>query len=176
MKYIANTITALRIPLAVVMLLATPFSVLFWGVYLSSGLTDILDGFVARTLNQESQFGAKLDSAADLFFAVCVAIFVIVNIAIPIWLWLCILSIAVLRLSSYGIGFYKYHTLASLHTYANKFTGLLIFVSPISYRIFGLTFMGIAVCIVALLSTIEELVITTKSKVLMRDCKSIFVR
>lgn len=172
----ANIITFLRIPLSMTMLFVTPFSAIFWVAYLCGGLSDMVDGFVARMLHQGSSFGAKIDSVADLIFAVCIAIFVMVNIEIPIWLWLCILAIALLRLLSYGIGFYKYHTFASLHTYANKFTGLMIFVSPIIYCVFGLTIMSIALCIVALLSTLEELFITIISKDLERDCKSIFIR
>lgn len=172
----ANIITFLRIPLAMAMLFAAPFSAVFWGAYLSCGFTDIVDGFIARMLHQESSFGAKMDSIADFVFAVCAAIFVTVNIEIPIWLWLCILGIALLRFLGYGLGFYKYHTFAPLHTYANKLTGVSIFMTPILYFLCGLTFTGIILCIVAFFSSLEELVITIKSKELKRDCKSIFIR
>lgn len=171
----ANTITFLRIPLAIAMLYVTPFSSVFWGIYLSSGLTDMLDGFVARRLHQESAFGAKMDSIADVVFSASIAIFLIINIEIPIWLWLCILSIALLRFISYGIGLYKYHTIASLHTYANKITGTFIFMAPIFFRVCGLTFTGVVLCIVAFFSSLEELVITIKCNKLNRNCKSIFM-
>ena len=59
--HMANIITFLRIPLAVAMLFATPFSVAFWGIYLSCGCTDIVDGPIARMMHKESslkyQFG-----------------------------------------------------------------------------------------------------------------------
>lgn len=171
----ANVITFSRIPLAISMLFVTPFSAGFWVIYLACGVTDMLDGFVARMLHQESSFGAKLDSIADFIFAVSVAIFVVINMEIPIYLWLCTLGVALLRFISYSIGFYKYHTFASLHTYANKITGAFIFMAPFFYRLCGLTFTGAALFIVAFISSVEELAITIKSKELNRDCKSIFM-
>lgn len=158
------------------MLLVTPFSKGFWIFYLCGGVTDVIDGFVARKLNQQGAIGAKLDSIADSVFAIAIAAIIIVNIEIPIWLWLAILWIALLRFVGYGIGFYKYHTFTSLHTYANKATGALIFVSPIFYALLGLSATGAILCAVALVATFEEVFITVKSNTLDRDCKSIFTR
>lgn len=172
----ANIITFLRIPLAIAMLCVTPFSAPFWCLYFCSGFTDIADGMVARALDQESSFGAKLDSVADAVFAVCIAIFVVLHIAMPVWLWYCILGIALLRLISYGIGFYKYHTFVSLHTCANKLTGVFLFMAPIFHRFCGLTFTSVVLCTVAFFSSVEELMITLKHKELNRDCKSIWIR
>lgn len=172
----ANIITLLRIPFAISLLFAAPFSAAFWAIYLACGATDMLDGFIARALHQESALGARLDSIADFVFALSVAAFVIINIEIPIWLWLGACGIALLRFISYGIGFYKYRAFASLHTYANRITGLFIFAAPILYWLCGLTFTGAALCTAAFFSSVEELAITIKSKKLDRDCKSIFMR
>ena len=172
----ANIITLLRIPFAILMLLVAPFSAVFWAIYLACGATDVLDGFIARAFHQEGALGARLDSIADFVFALSVAAFVIINIEIPVWLWLSVCGIALLRFISYGVGFYKYRTFASLHTYANKITGLFIFMAPIIYCLCGLTFTGAALCIAAFFSSAEELAITVKSKKLDRDCKSILMR
>ena len=176
MKKLPNAITALRIPLSIAMLVVPPFSALFWIFYLSSGSTDILDGFLARKLHQESALGAKLDSIADFVFVGCLTIFAVINMNIPRWLWLCALAIALLRFVSYGIGFNKYHAFTALHTWANKLTGILIFAAPILYRLCGLRFTGIILCTVASVSACEELIITVKSKELDRDDKGILVR
>lgn len=101
-------------------------------------------------------------------------IVVITNIQLPTWIWLCITLIIVLRLLGYEIGFYKYHTFTSLHTYMNKATGVFIFLSPILYILLGMTVAGTFICTTAFLSALEEIVITTKSKELNRDCNSIF--
>lgn len=83
---------------------------------------------------------------------------------------------AILRFAGYGIGFYKYHIVTSLHTYANKVTGAFIFAAPILYSLFGLTVTGVLLCAVAFTSALEEVLITVTSKESNRDCKSVFVR
>ena len=51
------------------MLLFFPvFSILFYMLYLFCGLTDMVDGTVARKIGSASEFGVKLDSAADIVF------------------------------------------------------------------------------------------------------------
>lgn len=175
MKYIANLITLLRIPFAAAMLLSPPFSTAFWCFYLCGGLTDMLDGFAARRLHQQSAVGAKLDSVADGVFALAIASVVLINLVIPIWLWVCILCIALLRFVGYGIGFYKYRAFSSLHTYANKAAGALLFAAPVLYALLGFTAAGILLCMVAFLSAVEEVAITVTSGELDRDRKSILI-
>lgn len=176
MKYIANMITASRIVFAVGMVLAAPFSILFWVFFFSAGLSDMVDGYVARKLKCESALGATLDSVADLAFAIAILFVVLKNISIPMWLWLCSAIIGLLRITGYGIGFYKYHTFSSLHTWLNKATGALIFAFPLLYALFGLPVAGAGISFVALLSAIEELAITVKSRELEKDCKGFFAQ
>lgn len=173
LEHLPNIITFLRFPLSIAMLVVSPFSALFWIFYLDSGLTDILDGFLARKLHLESTIGAKPDSLADFVFVECLTIFAVINMNIPRWLWLCALAIALLRFVSYGIGFNKYHAFTALHTWANKLTGILIFAAPILYCLCGLRFTGIILCAVAFISACEELVIIIISKELNRDCMGI---
>ena len=64
----ANTITALRIAGTVGLVFLTPFSTAFFAVYALTGVTDVLDGWVARRTHTATAGGAMLDSVADLFF------------------------------------------------------------------------------------------------------------
>lgn len=97
------------------------------------GITDILDGVIAKSMKIESEIGAKLDSIADFIFII-IMIFVFLPILhLPKWIWLWIIIIALIRILSYLLGFIKYHTFASLHTYTNKITGLLLFTTPVLY-------------------------------------------
>lgn len=171
LKNLANIITSLRFVCAVAMVLVAPFSALFWGCYLLGGVSDIVDGAVARKYHQQSKTGALLDSIADLTFALAIFIVVAVNIHLPLWLWLCIAFIAAMRLTGYAIGFYKYRVFSSLHTHLNKATGALIFAFPLLHTFLGLTAAGIVVCLVAFFSSLEELAITIKSRSINRDCK-----
>lgn len=59
-KNLANIITSSRIIFAIAILYIKPFSIAFWICYFLGGLSDLLDGFVARTLNQQSEKEQKL--------------------------------------------------------------------------------------------------------------------
>lgn len=157
------------------MVLVIPFSIWFWIFYILGGLSDFLDGFVTRKWKQQSKAGAKFDSIADMVFIISIAIIVVKNIHISLWIWICIVVIALFRGVSYGIGFYKYRTFASLHTFLNKVTGVLIFIFPLLYVLFGLDITAFFLCLVAFLSSFEEVLIILKSKELNRDCKGIFM-
>lgn len=143
-------------------------------MYIYCGVSDIIDGQIARIMNQQSNFGAKLDSIADTIFVFSAIITVAPAVVIPSWLWICVIIIMFVRVTAYLIGYKKYHTFSSLHTYANKATGLLLFCSPILIYVLGITASGIILCILAFLSSCEELLITILSKDLNRDRKSFF--
>ena len=158
------------------MVLAEPFSAFFWSCYCLGGISDLLDGFVARKLDSHSDAGARLDSVADAVFAAAIAVTAIRSIPLPGWMWLCVCAIAFLRIVGYVIGFCKYRTFSSLHTYANKAAGVLIFAFPILFVTIGLTAAGVLLCVAAFVSSLEEVVITAKSKNLNRDCKGLLLR
>ena len=65
----ANAITGLRILVSVVLLFCPVFSPVFYALYLIAGLTDMIDGTIARKTNTVSEFGARFDSIADFVFA-----------------------------------------------------------------------------------------------------------
>ena len=118
----ADILTSARFVFAGGMVLAKPFSAPFWACYLGGGVSDALDGPLARALNTQSAAGAKLDSAADLAFAGAIAAVTVRNIKLPPWLWALAGGIGALRLGSYGLGYAKYRSFSALHTYANKAT------------------------------------------------------
>lgn len=149
-----------------------PFTYTFWLLYLCGGISDFIDGFIARITKQESDMGAKLDSIADLVFLLSLCIVAIKNIEFPLWIWIFIGIITMIRCISYIVGFQKYHTFSSIHTYMNKATGAMIFVFPILYVILGINLSSCLLCFFALYSSLEEMFIIIKSKKLNRDCKS----
>jgi cardiolipin synthase len=64
---VPNAMTMLRLLLVPVFVFASlrgAFAVAFFA-FVSAGITDIFDGYLARRLNQQSRFGALLDPAAD---------------------------------------------------------------------------------------------------------------
>jgi len=138
------------------------------------GISDVLDGYIARKLNASSKFGQVLDSVSDLIF-ICIVLSIFIPIAnLPLWIIYWIVIIAVIRLISITFGFAKYHQLAFLHTYANKATGIILFFFPFLFSVFGKEITAIIICCVASISASEELLINLTSKTLHRDRVSIF--
>lgn len=174
MKNLANFITLLRIPLAVILLFIKPFSVIFIIIYLACALTDALDGYVARRTKTASRLGEKLDSISDIImFIVFIVIFypiILPSKLICIWI-VCIFTI---RIVSMLIGFFKFKAFSMLHTYANKVAGFIIICIPVIYSVFPYKAVLYIVCMITVISAIEELIIIITKDKLNRNIKGIW--
>lgn len=87
---IANLVTGLRLALSVPLfvLLLTPGETARWaalGVLALAGLTDVVDGRIARALGQVSRFGAMLDLVADRMLTTTLAVGLIANGTLAEW-------------------------------------------------------------------------------------------
>lgn len=173
-KNVPNYITMLRILASVGLLFAAPFSILFFLLYLTCGISDVLDGYIARKMNASSKFGQVFDSISDLIFVGVVLLIFIPIINLPLWIIYWIAAIAVIRLISIIFGLAKYRQLAFLHTYANKATGIVLFCFPFLFSVFGKEITASILCCIASISAVEELLINLTSKTLHRDRSSIF--
>ena len=67
-KHIANIITASRILFSVLLLFLPVLGAGFYVTYLLCGITDMIDGTIARKTGTVSEFGARLDTVADFVF------------------------------------------------------------------------------------------------------------
>jgi CDP-diacylglycerol--glycerol-3-phosphate 3-phosphatidyltransferase len=100
MLNIANLLTLARIALipVLMLLIAAPYSKLAWaalGLYALIAATDWLDGYVARTYNQMSEFGRFLDPIADKILVAAMFIMLCANGAIDgVWLVLPVVILA----------------------------------------------------------------------------------
>lgn len=88
--------------------------------------TDFLDGFIARTFNMVTKFGARLDSLADYgtFLLAFFGLFVFKRDDLNAHGWILYLFILLLVVSQI-INIYKFGTFSSLHLYSFKTTGYL---------------------------------------------------
>lgn len=89
-----NLITVLRmfaVPVVIWMILAGYLQVAFW-VFLAAGVSDGIDGYLARRWNQRTELGAYLDAVADK--ALLVSIFITLSIValIPVWIAIAVVS------------------------------------------------------------------------------------
>ncbi len=172
-----NAVSLLRLLLAPVLIVLATRQQPAWFIVivLFSGFTDVLDGFLARTLNQTTKLGSRLDSWGDFF--------IYSSMAIGAWiLWPAmviqeILSFTLIILSftlPVLLGLIKFHSLTSYHTWSVKLAVLLTFFS------YALLFSEIAAwpfhlaTVVCIYAGIEEIAITLLMKHEHVDVRSIW--
>ena len=117
-----------RIVLCLPLLLVDVMTMPVWTLYVLAGLTDILDGFLARRWGVESKFGARLESMADFVFALAVGYKLFPWLKLPATLWMMIGLIAIVKMFNAICSYVVKHRIEFLHTTANKLTGFLLFV------------------------------------------------
>ena len=152
----ANLITSCRILFSLLLLFFPALSPGFYGLYLAAGLSDMLDGFVARRTNSASPLGAKLDSMADIVFLAVCLVKLLPVLALPVWLWVWVGLIALLRLVNVVSGFVRRKKLVLLHTRANKLTGALLFLLPLSLGFLNIAYTAAPLCALASFAAIQE--------------------
>lgn len=175
LRHIPNIITSLRIVGTGALLLTRPLSHSFYLLYFFTGLTDVLDGFIARRMHISSDFGSKLDSVADmLFYAVMLcAVFPVLWDRLPLAIWYVFALILVIRACSYSTAAIKYHRFSSTHTWLNKLTGASAFSIPFVLLLPCDTVLCWCICIISGMASTEELVIHLISKDYDPNVKSI---
>ena len=152
----ANLLTGFRILCGVALLFCQPLSPLFIILYLIAGLTDMIDGAVARRSNTTSEFGAKLDTAADFIFVAACMIKLLPMLSVPLWLYLWIGGIALIKAVNLLSGYILQKKFFAMHTVMNKVTGILLFVLPLTLPIVELKSSAPLVCAAATFAAIQE--------------------
>ena len=163
-KHIANIITGSRIVFSLSLLFIPLSSVWFYALYLLCGLSDMIDGIVARRTNSATQFGARLDTVSDFVFLSMALIKFVPHLHIPVWLWIWIGIIAMMKLGNAVWGFVRTKKLISPHTVLNKVMGLLLFLLPMTVSFIELTYTLPFVCAVATTAAIHEVYVTYSEK------------
>ena len=153
---VANSITVSRMLFSLALLVLPPRSLPFVVLYLLCGLTDVLDGYIARKLHTESEKGAMLDSIADMLFAVVYAVKILPILKIPLWIWIWTAIIAVTKITCISVASMKAHRLEIAHSFGNKLTGLLLFLLPLLVCAADGKYGVILVCIAATVTVIIE--------------------
>ena len=169
----ANLLTLCRIPLALGLLFAAPLSPLFFLFYTMAGITDMLDGPIARRSHMASRNGARLDSLADIVFLIAVLYRLLPVLSLPGWAIWAAAAIALLRCGAWLVGFLKYHRFNALHTLANKFTGAALFCVVYLLPLVSIDRLCAVLCLLAAVSAGEELAIQCLGREAAPDCKSL---
>lgn len=159
-KNLANMITSVRIMGTLLFLFLAVPSTAFYAVYAISGISDALDGFVARKMKIQSRFGSALDSFADLFFytAMMLKVLPVLFRVLPGFVWYVLAVILLLRVTDYVYTARKFGRFAAMHTILNKLTGGMMFLIPFLMET-GMPFTVYSCCLLAvgLAAIIQEL-------------------
>ncbi len=155
-KQIANIITLCRILGSIELLFCPVFSDSFYGLYIFCGLTDMVDGTIARKTGAASSFGARLDTVADSLLVIASFAKILPVIRIPVWIWVWAAVIAVVKLVNLVWGILGRKQMPSLHTIANKVTGLCLFLLPLTMSFVDLRYTAPVVCVIATIAAIQE--------------------
>lgn len=162
---IPNALTLLRIAGALCLIFFEPLGVAFLSLCLFCGITDVLDGIIARATNTASVLGKTLDSVADLLFygVMLVKLFPVMYKLLPLWIWLFVLVIVLLRIASYTLAFVKTGRFSSVHNVMNKISGIFVFFVPV-FIFFDEIFVyyAVSVCVVTCAAGVNELFLYIK--------------
>ena len=154
MKHLPNVISILRIAGSISLLFCDVKGWPFWTIYVLCGFSDILDGWMARKLHAESKTGAILDSIADIIFVVCCAAQLLQMVEIPVWLWTWAGVIAFIKIVNQISALVVCKRFCFPHTWANKLTGILLF---LAFPVVFWTVIPIAiVAVIATLAAVQE--------------------
>ena len=129
MKHLPNIITALRIAGSIGLLFCNTNGWMFWTLYVLCGLSDMVDGWLARKLQAESKTGSVLDSIADLSFVASCAIQLLPILSIPPWLWIWAGIIVIIKIVNQISSLIIIKRFCFPHTITNKLTGVLLFIT-----------------------------------------------
>ena len=168
-----------RIVLCLPLLIVDAMTIPFWVIYLIAGLTDMLDGFLARRWGVESKFGGRLDSLADFVFVLAVGYKLFPYLKLPTALWMMIGLIALVKVVNAISSFVVKHRIECLeqreppnsfgwpsrdrqrqsqflHTKANKLTGFLLFIGMMAIGQSYFVPVAWVIACVALFAAIQE--------------------
>jgi len=151
----ANIITGIRIVLSAALLLFPALSPAFFVLYIAGGISDMIDGAVARRTGTVSKFGSKLDTIADIVFAAVCLIKLLPIPDFPVWLYIWAAVIAVIKFSNITAGYIRQKEFVSVHSVLNKAAGLLLFVFPLTPAAV-MRYSTVFVCVAATAAAIHE--------------------
>ena len=152
----ANIITCIRIVLSAALLFCPALSPVFYGVYLTAGVSDMIDGAVARKTGTVSEQGSRLDTIADMAFTAACLIKLLPVWDVPTWLYAWVSVIALIKLLNIAAGCIRQRKLVTVHSVINKLTGCLLFIFPLTPACIDLRYSAAVICAVATTAAVYE--------------------
>ena len=163
-KHIANIITGSRIIFSLPLLFIPLSSAWFYVFYLFCGLSDMIDGAIARRTGAVSDFGARLDTVSDFVFMLVCGIKILPRVQIPVWLWVWAALIAFIKIFNITLVLIRKKKLMSIHSVLNKITGFALFLLPLTLTFAEATYSVSAICALASVAAGQEAYFIAKGR------------
>ena len=175
-KAVPNILSAARFLLAFVLYFTEPLSAAYLTVYSVCILSDPLDGFIARRYDACTRYGHLLDSLGDASLAIAVLCTLIPFLDWELWEMVLIVTVIVIRLTSFAIGTLRFRRPAFLHSYLNKLAGTAFFLTPLLIRLIGLPPTMAIAGTVCLIASLEYLYINVTKEEYDPNYRSVFLK
>ncbi len=180
LKNLPNMITLVRMLGAIGLIFLEVLTVPFFVVYLTAGVSDALDGFIARKFNLSSLLGSVLDSIADLTFytIMMIKMLPVMRANYSLVHWIIIFSTLLIHIVAYIVCAARFKRFSAIHTYLNKAAGVFVFLMPLSFIGFIPALYNIYAYVggaVAFIASTETLIIHIAVKEYDDRNKSIFL-
>ena len=178
LRYIPNILSLSRIPLSIVLMFLARERGFFLAVYAVVGLTDMLDGRLARRFGWQSELGSKFDGLADAFwiFSMMATVFLVLKIKFALYVYIAFAVILAVRIANLVFTRIKFKQWGALHSTLVRYSGLpLYLIAP--YCVWmrkGPSALLMAALCVVFLSVVEEILILREMEVYDMNTKSIF--
>ncbi len=152
----ANLVTTIRILCSVALLFCAALTPWFYALYLTAGVSDMVDGWVARKTNTVSDLGSKLDTVADIIFVVVCLVKLLPVLHLPVWIYVWVGIIACIKVFNIVYGYAVRKQFLADHSILNKVTGALLFLLPLTLSVVDVMYSAAVVCVVATAAAVKE--------------------
>jgi len=178
LRYIPNALSLSRILLAIVLLFLAKERAVFLSVYAVAGLTDMLDGLLARKFGWQSEVGSKFDGFADAvwIFSMMAVIFLVLKITFAPYIYIALAVILAVRAANLIFTRSKFKQWGVLHSSLVRASGIPLFLI-VPYCVWthkGPSALLLAALCVVLLSVLEETLLLAMMDEYDMNIKSIF--
>ena len=151
-----NVLTGMRIVCSILLLFCPALSSSFFIFYITAGITDMVDGTIARKTNTVSEFGSKFDTVVDFIFVMVSFIKLFPVLDIDVWVYVWVALIAAIKISNIVFYFIRLHKLVAVHSVLNKLVGALLFVMPLTLTFVDSHYSAAVVCCFATVAAVRE--------------------
>ena len=152
----ANLVTTVRILCSVALLFCAALSPWFYALYITAGVSDMVDGWVARKTNTVSDLGSKLDTVADIIFVSVCLVKLLPVLHLPVWIYVWVGLIACIKVFNIVYSYVVRKQFLTDHNILNKVTGALLFLLPLTLSVIDVKYSAAMVCAVATVAGIQE--------------------